>query len=433
MDEQQNEEFTNYLRGAVRQAEALKYNPTRFKEMIEARGGYETVKRILTSGKPSDGFVKLWKLGRLDLTCEAVIVETRWRQFFDDELIARAEQLLKESRYPFKRFGQVNDESSLASFEVAAEGVVSVEGAIFDEVVEDFALDETSGQGISAFFRDVLHAPFVNSRWSWGAVDERKRRVFLRLWRLDIAERAGRRWIRVLRLTPNERLGWKERKRHLDLVRSGYAAFAVVCDKDDPDARVILGFDRGHLLELGGIAEMDGSLWIEAVKEVVIGAQLSIPAASGLSEDLREIEDGEAAETTRKQLVDARLGQGRFRRDLMRRWDNACAVTGCRLAAMLRASHCKPWRDSDHQERLDSNNGLILSANLDALFDAGLIGFDGDGGMLVAAVVTASEREAIGIPANLMRKPRSRLKDYLRFHREHVFLGEGPGGTSPVA
>lgn len=424
MDAQQNEEFTDYLRGAVRQAEALKYNPTRFKEMIEARGGYEAVKRILTSGKPSDGFVKLWRLGRLDLTCEAIIVESRWRQFFDDELIARAERVLTESRYPFKRFGKINDENSLASLEVAAKGVVSVEGANFDEVVEDFALNETSGQGISAFFRHVLHAPFVSSRWSWGAVDERKRRVFLRLWRLDIEERAGTRWIRVLRLTSSERLGWKERKRHLDLVRLGYAAFAVVCDKDDPDARVILGFDRGHLLKLGVIAEVDGSLWMEAVEEVVIGAQLSGPTASELSEDLREIEDAEAPETTRKQLVDARLGQGRFRRDLMRRWDNACAVTGCRLAAMLRASHCKPWRDSDHRERLDSNNGLILSANLDALFDAGLIGFDGDGVMLVAAVVLASEREALGIPANLMQKPNTNLKEYLRFHRERVFLGD---------
>lgn len=126
--------------------------------------------------------------------------------------------------------------------------------------------------------------------------------------------------------------------------------------------------------------------------------------------------------TTRAALVDARLGQGRFRRELMRRWDAACAVTGCRVGAVLRASHCKPWRKSDNRERLDSNNGLVLAANLDALFDAGLITFDDAGEMLVASVLTTQEQEALGLPAKLSRAPGSKLKSYLRYHREHVFL-----------
>mgnify|MGYP001051623013 CR=1 FL=1 len=52
MDHRQNEEFTAHLKGAVREAERLKYVPTRFKGMLEADGGFETVKRILASGRP---------------------------------------------------------------------------------------------------------------------------------------------------------------------------------------------------------------------------------------------------------------------------------------------------------------------------------------------------------------------------------------------
>lgn len=52
MNSRENEQFTEHLRGAVREAEKLKYFPTRFKGMLEADGGFDTVKRILASGKP---------------------------------------------------------------------------------------------------------------------------------------------------------------------------------------------------------------------------------------------------------------------------------------------------------------------------------------------------------------------------------------------
>jgi hypothetical protein len=422
MDARQNEEFTNFLRDAVRQAEALKYNPTRFKGMIEADGGYETVKRILASGKPSDGFMKLWELGRLDLTCEAIIVESKWRQHFDDDLIERAERLLRDSRYAFKRFQSVAmlDGSSGADSEL---GIVRV-GVGVDEQRDGIESDDATGQGVSAFFRDVLHASLVNSRWSWGAVDERARRIYLRVWRMDIQVRGGGRLIRVLRPNASPGLGWKERQRQLELARSGYTTFAVLCDKERHDARTILGFDRDRLLRLGRVVEDRGSLWMEVVEEVAVDALgFADTSGTGLHQHLQEIEEADLAPTTKTALIEARVGQGRFRRELMRRWNYACAVTGCRVAAVLRASHCKPWHKSDHHERLDSHNGLILSANLDALFDAGMIAFDDAGKMIVAGAISLSEREALGVPADLTRQPGPRLKAYLRFHREQVFQG----------
>lgn len=108
MDVRENEEFTQCLRNAVLEAEKLKYFPNRFKGMLAADGGYETVKRILESGKPSDGFQKLWELGRVDLTCEAIIVESKWRRHFDADLLERSENLLRQVDYAFKRYEVVD-------------------------------------------------------------------------------------------------------------------------------------------------------------------------------------------------------------------------------------------------------------------------------------------------------------------------------------
>lgn len=421
MDSRENEEFTKLLRGAVGEAEKLKYRPTQFKKMLDAYGGFDTVNRVLASGKPSDGFTKLWELGRLDLTCEAIIVETRWRRYFEDEVLARAEKLLRGMGYSFKRFdAQVLDpqppEENLhdrEKFDAHSEDL--------DELVPEHSAG--SDIRINAFFKDVLHAPVANTLWSWGAVDERTRRVFLRLWRTDITYFDGRQVVRALGSMRTSRPGWAERARHLELIKGSYVAYGVVCDKDTPDAGGIRDFDRANLLRLGQVIDKAGLSYLEVVGSIPVESISTSPnPLDTMALDLLEMEQAEVSATTRSALVDARLGQGRFRRELLRRWNGACAVTGCRIGAVLRASHCKPWSRSDNRERLDSNNGLILSANLDALFDAGLISFDDDGGMLIASSISVQERANLGLPTKLVRAPGLRLKQYLAFHRAHVFL-----------
>lgn len=422
MDSRENEEFTNLLRGAVGEAEKLKYRPTTFKRMLDELGGFETVNRVLASGKPSDGFTKLWELGRLDLTCEAIIVETKWRRHFDANLLAKAEKLLGEMRYPFKRF-----EDSVAV--VPKTDREPEESATTERHVPDLdglASEPLSGAGmrINAFFKEVLNAPVANVRWSWGAVDERSRRVFLRLWRMDIANWEGSQVIRVLGSRNTNRPGWNERARHLELIRGGYRAYGVVCDKDSPEAGVIRDFDRDSLLQLGRVIDKDGMVYLEIAGIAPVDTFAVTGNSPGtVASDLRDVDEAEVSATTRAALVDARLGQGRYRRELLRRWDGACAVTGCCVGAVLRASHCKPWSKSDNHERLDSNNGLILSANLDALFDAGLISFDEAGRMLVSCVLSSREQGGLGLPAQLLRTPNAKLAAYLPYHRDHVFQG----------
>lgn len=126
--------------------------------------------------------------------------------------------------------------------------------------------------------------------------------------------------------------------------------------------------------------------------------------------------------TTRRALIDARLGQGKFRTELIDRWDGACGVSGCRVRELLRASHFKPWRISSNRERLDPANGILLSANIDALFDAGLVTFDARGKMIVSSSLPADERRRLGLPRRLVRRPDRIERTYLVDHRRSRFI-----------
>ena len=81
--------------------------------------------------------------------------------------------------------------------------------------------------------------------------------------------------------------------------------------------------------------------------------------------------------TMREALVQARVGQGRFRSDVAGLWGKGevCALTGIDVPELLIASHIKPWRDSNDDERLDACNGLLLAAHVDKAFDRYLLSF----------------------------------------------------------
>lgn len=66
-------------------------------------------------------------------------------------------------------------------------------------------------------------------------------------------------------------------------------------------------------------------------------------AAAELAEDLAEIERTVPDATEREALVQARIGQGRFRGDVTRLWGKGevCALTGIALPELLTASHVK--------------------------------------------------------------------------------------------
>jgi hypothetical protein len=125
--------------------------------------------------------------------------------------------------------------------------------------------------------------------------------------------------------------------------------------------------------------------------------------------------------TEKLALVKARRGQGRFRDGLIELW-GCCAVSDCRELNLLRASHIMPWKIGNDKQRLDKFNGLLLSPNLDAAFDAGLITFAEDGKILISKSLGNEDRRALGIQNHfrLRRIARQHLP-YLAYHRRNVF------------
>lgn len=85
---------------------------------------------------------------------------------------------------------------------------------------------------------------------------------------------------------------------------------------------------------------------------------------------------------------------------------------------MLLASHAKAWSDCSNRERLDAYNGLLLTPNLDRLFDKGLIGFTDAGELLLSGLLSKENAELLGVgPSTHLRLVRPRHLPYLRAHR----------------
>lgn len=136
-------------------------------------------------------------------------------------------------------------------------------------------------------------------------------------------------------------------------------------------------------------------------------------------------DDEDIPETERQAIVVARRGQGRFKKNV-RKIEACCRITHVDRMEHLIASHCKPWRDCENnKERLDGENGLLLTPSIDHLFDRGFISFESNGRLIVSPVAHRDSLHRMGIPnereTNVGRFSAGQ-KQYLDFHREFVFL-----------
>ena len=124
----------------------------------------------------------------------------------------------------------------------------------------------------------------------------------------------------------------------------------------------------------------------------------------------------------KKYLVDSRDGQGEYRKNLLEE-SSECVVTRVNDERVLIASHIKPWSVSSDTEKVDYNNGLVLTPTYDKLFDQGFISFEDDGTIIISPYISplnvkkmnlAQGRKYV-IPASDGRK------NYLAYHREYIF------------
>jgi putative restriction endonuclease len=135
----------------------------------------------------------------------------------------------------------------------------------------------------------------------------------------------------------------------------------------------------------------------------------------------REIAAAPIKETEKTQLIKARIGQGIYRQRLLQ-IEKRCRLTGVSDIKFLIASHIKPWRLSDNLEKLDGNNGLLLSPHVDCLFDKGWLSFKNNGDVLWAVPPVTDPTVAIWrlSPSNV-GSFNLEQKHYLDFHRDVIF------------
>lgn len=189
------------------------------------------------------------------------------------------------------------------------------------------------------------------------------------------------------------------------------------------DSRLVRELERsGYRRDASGAIVLDGDQALDRLMRRAAQIALSLPDAPLLEyQHLAAAATIEATEVER--LAKLRIGQSVYRKALLALWDERCAVTGLAMPALLRASHARPWSmcESD-QQRLDPFNGLLLTPNLDALFDDGWISFDVDGAMIVSPLLDASARAAFldDLPQRLRWVANEHLP-YLAFHRANVF------------
>jgi hypothetical protein len=157
---------------------------------------------------------------------------------------------------------------------------------------------------------------------------------------------------------------------------------------------------------------------IELPQSISYLLNISTESLGAAGQDIDAVKDLPQDPTERQIVIAARLGQGKFRQRLIDEWQ-CCAVTGCGDLELLRASHIKPWRDGNNHERLSPDNGLLLSAHLDAAFDRGFISFSDDGRILVnKEKLTDSDASALGIDQNMrLHSIRPEHIHYLNVHR----------------
>lgn len=118
-----------------------------------------------------------------------------------------------------------------------------------------------------------------------------------------------------------------------------------------------------------------------------------------------------------ERTIKARIAQGAFRRLLFHSQGCHCRLCNIAIESVLRASHIKEWAAASREERIDSENGLLLCATHDALFDRHLISFDPNtGALLISASIDEAQKAALNLPNNYRIELSDRMRNYMHIH-----------------
>jgi putative restriction endonuclease len=232
---------------------------------------------------------------------------------------------------------------------------------------------------------------------------------------------------------PDDTLGWQVPVRFRELKtplhpKDHAAVLAAVLPKRH--SPIHLNGDGNEALYLAAVPETLAAVLRRLLGTQVESAERRIKDSVGpeFSDDIAEARLQHRADLgwlKKETLIRARRGHGRYRQELEK------VETGCRLTGLidrrhLRASHIKPWCVANDDEKLDPNNGLLLSPHAEHLFDRGYISFTDQGELLVSKFLNPVVLSDWGLKESI--KPKSfnaKQCVYLAYHRDQVFENHG--------
>lgn len=131
-------------------------------------------------------------------------------------------------------------------------------------------------------------------------------------------------------------------------------------------------------------------------------------------------------ETERNTIAKSRIGQGLFKKRLIKKYNSQCIITGLSTKKLLIASRVKPLAVCNNDERLSEENGLLFSPTFDKLFDCGLISFSDAGKIIISSQLNPADLIKLKIDSNQTYdlKISYQLKQHLEYHRDMVFVGK---------
>lgn len=282
-------------------------------------------------------------------------------------------------------------------------------------------------------FMESYGATNRNARYGWAFVNHEKKEVYFGAW--DVNTNRERSLIFSMDWEFNNdgrRVNaFGEALEYIKLVENeGYSlrTFPIIWDEDNDGYS-----DTGSAKIKEYIKEVsEMSLEVIGNEYYALGnhnAKYSKMPLPNVAQDVDVIFGTTTNKTERESLVLSRIGQGKFRQNVINSWGNGecCALTLTSVREILIASHIVPWSkcESDEQ-RLDGANGILLCAHIDKLFDAHLLTFIKKGSRYISQLspkLNVSLLKSLGIQSGeelcadqLSEIERERFEKYLETH-----------------
>ncbi len=174
-----------------------------------------------------------------------------------------------------------------------------------------------------------------------------------------------------------------------------------------------------ELLKADGNIELDSSIPAAIPLKTKINQSTLKGKKSKEKHNVEELLNkiGSLTDTEKESLVKVRVGQGLFKKLLIEKYNGECCICGLHCNQLLIGSHIKAWSKAADNERLDVNNGLLLCASHDSLFDKYLISFNDSGEIIISDTLNEDDIKILSLSDDIKIDVTEEMKPYLEWHR----------------